>query len=83
MPPVERMNRSRGCTVEMVCLRSGFAGGAPESGSVHRWVGVGGDGVGEMGVGGDLLPRTSGLGVLLKNPQVYVKTVRFGSYLES
>ena len=46
--------------------------------SVRRWVGVVGDGVGKMGVGGDLLPRTSGLGVLLKNLQVYAKTHRFG-----
>ena len=69
MPSVECLNRSRGCTIGTVYLRSGFAGGAPKSRSVRRWVGVGGDGVGEMGVGGDLLPRTSGLGVLLKNPQ--------------
>jgi hypothetical protein len=31
-PPVERLNRSRECTVCMVCV-------APESGSVRRWVG--------------------------------------------
>ena len=80
MPPVERLNRSRGCIVGTVCLRDGFAGGAPESGSVRQWVGVGGDGVGEMGVGGDLLllPRMSGLGILLKNLQVYAKMYRFG-----
>jgi hypothetical protein len=78
VPPVERLNRSGRCTIETVCLHSGFVGGAPESGSVRRWMGVGPDGVGEIGVGGDLLPRTSGLGVLVKNPQVYAKTHHFG-----
>jgi hypothetical protein len=34
-------------------------------------------------MGGELLPRTSGLGVLSKNPQVEPKTVHFGFYLES
>jgi hypothetical protein len=69
VPPVERLNRSRRCIVEMVCLHGGFAGGVSESGSMRRCVGVGPDGVKEMGVGGDLLPRTSGPGVLVKNPQ--------------
>jgi hypothetical protein len=78
VPPVERLNHSCRCTVETVCLHGGFASGALESGLVRQWVGVRKDDVGEMGVGGDLLPRTSGLGVLLKNPQVYAKTHRFG-----
>jgi hypothetical protein len=47
------------------------ASGASESGSVRRWVGgCRGRWGREMGMGGDLLPRTSGLGVLLNNPQV-------------
>jgi hypothetical protein len=71
VPPVERLNRSRGCTVGTVCVGGGCAGGAPESGSVRRWVGgCRGRWGREMGMGGELLPRTSDLGVLLKNPQV-------------
>jgi hypothetical protein len=55
MPPVERLNRSRGCIVGTVCVGGGCA---------EVWVGasVGGWVSGEMGMGGELLPRTSGLG---------------------
>jgi hypothetical protein len=71
VPPVERLNRSRGCTVGTVCVGDGCVSDAPEFGSVHRWVG---GCRGEMGSrdgdGGEMLPRTSDLGVLLKNPQV-------------
>jgi hypothetical protein len=66
---VERLNHSPRCTIEMVCLRGGFTDGVSESGSVRQCMGVRPDGVGEMGVGGDLLPHTSGLGVLVKNPK--------------
>jgi hypothetical protein len=71
MSSVERLNRSRGCTVGTVCVGDGCTGGAPESWSVRRWVGgCRGRWGREMRMGGELLPRTSGLGVLLKNPQV-------------
>jgi hypothetical protein len=71
VPPVERLNRSRGCTIGTVCVGGGCAGGAPESRSVRRLVGgCRGRWGREMGIGGELLPLTSGLGVLLKNSQV-------------
>jgi hypothetical protein len=71
MSSVERLNRSRGCTVDTVCVGDRCTSGAPESGSVRRWVGgCRGRWGREMRMGGELLPRTSGLGVLLKNPQV-------------
>ena len=74
MSPVGRLNRSRRCTVGTVYLRGGFIGGALESGSVRRWVGVE-----EMGVEGDLLPRMSSLGVLLKNPNFKPKCIVLAS----
>jgi hypothetical protein len=71
VPPVERLNRSRGCTVGTVYVGGGCIGGAPESGLVRRWMGgCWGTWGREMGMGGELLPRTSGLGVLLRNPHV-------------
>jgi hypothetical protein len=72
VPLVERLNRSRGWIVGTVYVGGGCSSGALESGTVCRWVGVGGDGVGEMGLGGEvgLLPRTSGLGALRKTPKI-------------
>ena len=44
VPPVGRLNRSCGWTVGTICVGDGYAGGAPESWSVQKWMGVGGDG---------------------------------------
>jgi hypothetical protein len=70
VPPVERLNHSRGCIVGTVCVRG--VPGSPESRSVRRWVGgwVSGEMGSRDGDRGVLLPHMSGLGVLLKNPQV-------------
>jgi hypothetical protein len=78
MSSVERLNRSRGCTVGTVCVGNGCTDGAPESWSIRRWVGgCRGRWGREMRMGGELLHSHEWSGGIVEKPPSLTQNAPF------